>query len=131
LINTFDLDYRMLEDVDRAIDSHSRDPLKRSGVNGVVINVRKHFIIYHIITSLISAFIFFRKVDVFVNHLIFYVTRFSIGWKIGVILCHTKKIYMWCICSNVTEYSSALEYIVQKQIMEHIKFYYIIFMFLV
>ncbi|XP_048777140.1 box C/D snoRNA protein 1-like [Ostrea edulis] len=34
-------DYRMLEDVDRTIDSHSRDPLKRSGVNGVVINMRK------------------------------------------------------------------------------------------
>jgi hypothetical protein len=46
----------------------------------------------------------------FLYHLIFYVTRFSIGWKIGVILCHPKKIYLWRICSNVTEYSSAIEY---------------------
>ena len=37
----FDLcsDYRMLEDVDRSIDNHSRDPLRRSGVNKVVNNV--------------------------------------------------------------------------------------------
>jgi hypothetical protein len=26
-----------------------------------------------------------------IYHLIFYVTRFSIGWKIGVILYHPKK----------------------------------------
>jgi hypothetical protein len=44
------------------------------------------------------------------NHLIFYVTRFSIGWKIGVILYHLKKIDLWRICSKVAEYSSAIEY---------------------
>ena len=39
--NEFDLcsDYRMLEDVDRSIDNHTRDPLRRSGVNKVVNNV--------------------------------------------------------------------------------------------
>lgn len=34
-------DYRMLEDVDRSIDNHSRDPLRRSGVNKVVNNMKK------------------------------------------------------------------------------------------
>lgn len=43
--NEFDLcsDYRMLEDVDRSIDNHSRDPLRRSGVNKVVNNVSYEF----------------------------------------------------------------------------------------
>jgi hypothetical protein len=43
-------------------------------------------------------------------HLIFYVTRFSIGWKIEVILYHPKKIDLWRIGSNVAEYLSAIEY---------------------
>jgi hypothetical protein len=43
-------------------------------------------------------------------HFIFYVTRFSIGWKIGVIFYHPKKIDLWRICSNVAQYPSAIEY---------------------
>jgi hypothetical protein len=43
-------------------------------------------------------------------HLIFYVTCFSIGWKIGVTLCHLKKSYLWCICSNNIDYSNTIEY---------------------
>lgn len=35
----------MLEDVDRSIDNHSRDPLRRSGVNKVVNNVRWLFVL--------------------------------------------------------------------------------------
>lgn len=35
----------MLEDVDRSIDNHSRDPLRRSGVNKVVNNVRQLFVL--------------------------------------------------------------------------------------
>lgn len=35
----------MLEDVDRSIDNHSRDPLRRSGVNKVVNNVRYLFVL--------------------------------------------------------------------------------------
>lgn len=34
-------DYRMLEDIDRTVDSHSRDPLCRSGVHGVVNKLKK------------------------------------------------------------------------------------------
>lgn len=41
----FNADYRMLEDVDRSIDNHSRDPLRRSGVNKVVNNVRELFML--------------------------------------------------------------------------------------
>jgi hypothetical protein len=42
-----------------------------------------------------------------INHLIFYVIHFSIGWKIGVILCHPKKIYLWLICSTSQHIYSA------------------------
>lgn len=41
----FNADYRMLEDVDRSIDNHSRDPLRQSGVNKVVNNVRELFML--------------------------------------------------------------------------------------
>jgi hypothetical protein len=30
--------------------------------------------------------------------------RFSIGWKIVVILCHHEKIYLWRKCWNISEY---------------------------
>jgi hypothetical protein len=71
----------------------------------------------------------FKQMPLFcyLYHLIFYVTGFSIGSKIGMILCHPNKISD--VYAKTSQNTQAPYSIVQKQIMEHIKFYYIIFMF--
>jgi hypothetical protein len=43
-------------------------------------------------------------------HLILYVTRFSIGLKNLGDFLSPEKIFLWYICPNLTEYSSAIEY---------------------